>query len=207
MDQALLISYVTNSLIELDNKISKSEKNTVKLFSYIYNNINSIDEKVNTVSSYVYPMKDEQLLYTTKLEAALAKNDILIEQIKVCNSALSKKDTEIVELSKQVKELQNYINNAEILSKEYIVLKKSSGLLKFIDSISTFFYTIFHYRKIKEAEALAEQKRIEEEKLCEQKRLEEEALKKQREADARKRTQQKQIAARNQIKNILDNIK
>lgn len=160
-----LYSYIINSIEVMNKSIIVGEQNTVKLFTYVYNNQNNIYNEIDNLSKK-YNNID------INLENKILKNNKIINNtINENDSNLNKK---ISKLELKVQQLEKQLNEQicnTIITPLIIEAEKELFIIKIFKTIKDFFINCYKYcykiiykvifeRKIQKQ--LEEKKRIQE---------------------------------------------
>lgn len=214
MNNLAIISEITDNINSLNQKIEKSDENTVKVFSYLYsivsdvaNKVNSIDtniksEDVGNISKKILELDLSNSEIKNKVTNVISKTDKTYSELTTNIDLLNSKDysiqDELDSLKTKVDELEKILNTYEKISGDYIIIEKKVIRSSFFSRLKYAFSLLFKSKKIEERldsiesntkEINTRKDEEEREKKLAELRLEEERKKK----------------SRDKIKNILGN--
>lgn len=214
MNNLAIISEITDNINSLNQKIEKSDENTVKVFSYLYsivsdvaNKVNSIDtniksEDVGNISKKILELDLSNSEIKNKVTNVISKTDKTYSELTTNIDLLNSKDSSIQDeldsLKTKVDELEKILNTYEKISGDYIIIEKKVIRSSFFSRLKYAFSLLFKSKKIEERldsiesttkEINTRKAEEEREKKLAELRLEEERKKK----------------SRDKIKNILGN--
>lgn len=204
----IITSYITNSITKtqqlLDDtrdRVEGVEKNTIKLFSYLYNNMNIITTDIATMQT------NSAYTTSTLLTPIIEQQNSYVGKINELKNEVKNLTNLVKEQNNKIDELNKHYNELKLIGNDYAVLKKHS---KFRDLC----FRIFHARQIHKMQlerikAEEEAKRKEAERIAyeeEQKRIQMEEKRKKDAAAAEARRIKKineDKEARERIQKIL----
>jgi len=171
MENKELYSYLVGSINVINKSLLLNEQNTVQLFSYLYNNIVDIDNKLNKLENSLSYFNNYNIEKINKLENDIPK----------LNYQYQKLNKDIKLILKNIKEKTVEKNNNE--NQIEIIKEKKYYLKDFINKIIIFFKDIYNkcykiifrkriLRKQQEEEIRLEKEAKEKAKLEEQRKKE-----------------------------------
>ena len=195
---------LVNSMnVKYDDMLTKYSY-TGLLLSNLTTSVNSyvtdLNSYISSLNSYVQDINNKLGDYTT--------NDSLNMTLSIKNTitenAINKLAESLNSIASELAELKEQVNKIETCPEKFIMVKvERSGMNKLIDSLSEFFYKLFHQKQIRLARKAAEEEKLrlakeeEERKAAEAERLKREQEEKELEE------QRKKKETRSKINNLL----
>lgn len=196
---------VSSMNVKYDDMLTKYSYTSILLSNMSYD-VNSyvtvVNSYIDNINSYITDINSKLSDFTTNDTF----NRTLSIKSNITDAAINELRKSIEKITLEVAEIKEQVNKIETCPEKFIIIKaKRSGINRLIDSLSEFFYKLFHQKEIRLARKAAEEEKIrlaEEEERKKQEEIERQKLEAEK---AKKAEQRKKNETRSKINNLLKN--
>lgn len=168
------ISEIRDAMKGISAQIEQNSNNNVKIFSYILNKIDDIEKTISVLQSEHNDVSSRIDDSNSSFNKQMSTINESLNGIKSSITKISALDNQMADLKCKISSIENRCLSYD----SFIVVDKSDIEWKTVSKIREFFYFLFNWRKIKNAEEQTKKQAEEEHKAAIQKQINDEETRK-----------------------------